>query len=67
MGTEEAHAPRAAQFVGRTHQGIGPQGSHRLDRIEAAQGVADAHQAHQLGALIEIGLQILQIQARRSR
>ena len=88
VGPEEAHARRAAQLVGRTHQEIGPQGGHvhrlvgqalagihqqqgagpmgqrghRLDRIEAAQGVAHVHQAHQPGAVAELGLEILQIQ-----
>ena len=35
---------------------------HRTDRVEAAQGVADLHQAHQAGALVDLVAQVVQIQ-----
>ncbi len=37
-------------------------GDHLIQRIAATEGIADVHQAHQSGALIELGPEILQIQ-----
>ena len=46
------------------HQGASGMGQvgHRTDRVEAAQGVADLHQAHQPGALVDLAAQVLEIQ-----
>ena len=37
-------------------------GDHLIQGIAATEGIADVHQAHQSGALIELGPEILQIQ-----
>ena len=57
---------KMGQALAGIHQQQGPcrmgQGRNRFDRIEAAQGVAHLHQAHQFGAPIDLAAEILEIQ-----
>jgi hypothetical protein len=58
--------PLVGEALAGVHQQQGsgrPHGRSQLgDGIEATQGVAHMHQAHQPGASIELGMKILQIQ-----
>ena len=67
ISTELAHVHRQVRqaLTGiHKHQGAGGvgQGRHLGDGVEATQGVAHLHQAHQPGALADLAAQVLEIQ-----
>ena len=68
INTESAHIQRlmrqALTSIEEHFRALLPgQGHHLRNGIAAAEGVADVHQCNQPGALVELGAQILQIQA----